>query len=451
MREYQTFDIKDTRTFKEKVLLWAKDQKVMCYLNSNVRENPKLTSQFEYLFGVDSVDQLSLKLQQASKQEGSFERLKNFYNEKQDWLFGYFTYDLKNELEDLKSENEDHIQFPKMHFFQPRYIFIIRKKSVTIGYIKGKDGTKGIEAIFEEVSSIKSLKLKVESLSRTYDVSRSTNLSKIQAKISKEKYLQAVEKIKEHIQRGDIYELNFCQEFFAENATINPIQVYNLLNEASPMPFSAYYRLDNRYLICASPERFIRKEQSKITSQPIKGTIQRGKDSEEDNALKKQLQEDEKERSENVMIVDLVRNDLSRTAERGSVKVDELCEVYSFNQVHQLISTVSAKLKKGVHFIDAIKHAFPMGSMTGAPKVRAMELIEAFESTKRGLYSGAVGYIAPHGDFDFNVVIRSILYNADENYLSFMVGGAITAKSAPEKEYEECLVKAKAMLEVFEN
>ena len=151
------------------------------------------------------------------------------------------------------------------------------------------------------------------------------------------------------------------------------------------------------------------------------------------------------------MIVDLVRNDLSRIAKRGSVKVDELCKVYTFKQVHQLISSVTAEIAEGIPPVEAIRASFPMGSMTGAPKISAMKIIEELEETQRGVYSGAVGYFSPDGDFDFNVVIRSILYNSDNKYLSFSVGGAITARSQPEKEYEECLLKAKAMREVLSN
>ncbi|PID89409.1 MAG: hypothetical protein CSB01_02115 [Bacteroidia bacterium] len=247
------------------------------------------------------------------------------------------------------------------------------------------------------------------------------------------------------MRRGDIYEINFCQEFFAEQVCINPEQLYNHLKKVSPTPYGCFYKTRNHYLLSASPERFIKKKGTKLISQPIKGTAKRGANKEEDDTIKHHLFTDAKERAENIMIVDLVRNDLSHTATKGSVKVEELCGIYSFPQVHQMISTVVANLRNDIHFVEAIKQCFPMGSMTGAPKIRAMKLIEQYESTKRGLYSGAVGYITPQGDFDFNVVIRSILYNATNKYLSFMVGGAITMQSNPEKEYEECLLKAKAI------
>jgi para-aminobenzoate synthetase component 1 len=209
--------------------------------------------------------------------------------------------------------------------------------------------------------------------------------------------------------------------------------------------------MKNNYLLSASPERYLKKEGELVISQPIKGTEKRATTKEEDLKLILALEKNPKERAENIMIVDLVRNDLSRFAIKGSVKVDELCKVYTFKQVHQLISTVSCKVKSTTHPVDIVKATFPMGSMTGAPKISALKIIEELEETKRGLYSGAVGYFTPTGDFDFNVIIRSILYNATKKYVSYSVGGAITAQSTPEKEYEECLLKAKAMKQVLLN
>ena len=268
-------------------------------------------------------------------------------------------------------------------------------------------------------------------------------------RIHKDEYHQKINKLLEHINRGDIYEANFCQEFYAENTCIQPHKIYKQLNEISTPPFATFLKVDEQYLLSASPERYIRKEGQKIISQPIKGTAKRFSDKVKDDEIAINLAKDIKERSENIMIVDLVRNDLSKTAIKGSVKVEELCKVYSFKQVHQLISTIVSEIDHTTHPVDVIKDTFPMGSMTGAPKVSAMKIIEELEETKRGLYSGTVGYFNPENDFDFNVIIRSILYNEENNYISFSVGGAITAKSIPEKEYEECLLKAKAMKKVL--
>ena len=236
--------------------------------------------------------------------------------------------------------------------------------------------------------------------------------------------------------------MNFCQEFFVENAALNPATLFHDLNALAQTPFAAFYKLNDTYIMCASPERFLKKSGQKLTSQPIKGTSKRGNTGGEDLDLKNELQNDPKNRSENVMIVDLVRNDLGKISETGTVKVNELFGIYSFPSVHQMISTIESTLKHDLPFTEALRQTFPMGSMTGAPKIRAMQLIEQYERTRRGVYSGAIGYITPTGDFDFNVVIRSILYNSMRQYASFQVGGAIIADSDAEKEYTECQIKA---------
>jgi para-aminobenzoate synthetase component I len=221
------------------------------------------------------------------------------------------------------------------------------------------------------------------------------------------------------------------------------------LNAISPTPFSGFFKLKDRYILSATPERFLCKRGNKLISQPIKGTAKRSADLAEDLRIKAALKVNIKEQSENVMIVDLVRNDLTKSAVKGSVKVDELFGIYSFPQVHQMISTISCELDPTVDLIEAIRNTFPMGSMTGAPKIKAMELIDQYERSKRGVYSGSFGCISPTGDFDFNVIIRSILYNAEEQYLSFQVGGAITYAANAEEEYEECLLKASAIMQVL--
>ncbi len=353
------------------------------------------------------------------------------------WQFGFVSYDYKNQIEpQLSSKNTDNILFPEKHFFSPELLFIISANKVEIQYEKSIYTKEQVTTLFNEILQLELCSILNESVKMT-------------PRLNKDEYLEKVKTLQQHIQLGDIYEINFCQEFYAENVTVNPINLYHKLNKKSPTPFSCFVKHNDNYLLCASPERFIKKIGDEISSQPIKGTIKRGSSEKEDAILKEQLKNDPKERSENIMIVDLVRNDLSKIAKKGSVKVDELCGIYTFPQVHQLISTVSAKIKEDISFDAILKATFPMGSMTGAPKVRAMEMIEEYEIAKRGLYSGTVGYIDSFGNFDFNVVIRSILYNQSTNYLSFFVGGAITNLSDPEKEYEECLLKAKAMFEVL--
>ncbi|MCK7559239.1 anthranilate synthase component I family protein [Chitinophaga sedimenti] len=274
-------------------------------------------------------------------------------------------------------------------------------------------------------------------------------LPPLQLRVNEKYYPEAVKSIQEHIAKGDCYELNYCIESYAQGIALKPLPLFNQLNALSPAPFAAYYKNEDQYLLCSSPERFLKKKGDQLISQPIKGTVKRLPDPAADAAAAAALQNSQKERSENVMVVDLVRNDLAHTALQGTVKVEELYGLYAFPQVHHPVSTITATLDPKYHFTDAIRHAFPMGSMTGAPKVRVMELIEQYEKTKRGLYSGSVGYITPEGDFDLNVVIRSILYNAESQYLSFQTGSAITAYSDAKKEWEECMLKAEAMRKVL--
>nr|WP_242528019.1 anthranilate synthase component I family protein [Muricauda sp. CAU 1633] len=368
----------------------------------------------------------------------SMDELKSFVGKNQDWLFGYFSYDLKNSLEDLVSQNFDGLGFPTLHFFQPSKIIKCNGENLHFLYLE--DCAHEIKEDFAQIKSMINLEQNKEDY----------HPIKIKMRIHKDAYFEKANTFLEHIHRGDIYEANFCQEFYANKVTIDPWETYKRLNAISEPPFAAFMRLDDRYLMCASPERYLRKQGTTLISQPIKGTSRRDENTTEDENLKKELAQDEKERAENIMITDLVRNDLSKSALKGSVAVEELCKVYTYKQVHQLISTVVAEIRADKNPVELIEETFPMGSMTGAPKISAMKIIEELEETKRGLYSGAVGYFDPEGNFDFNVVIRSILYNARRNYVSFSVGSAITAKSDPEREYQECLLKAKAMRNVLE-
>jgi para-aminobenzoate synthetase component 1 len=350
------------------------------------------------------------------------------------WKFGFVTYDFKNRGDNLTSKNLGRFSFPDMFFFNPTLILALKneKWEVLLNSSNTPYGTHSEPASHRSQTE--------------YVSSEKLNMK---PRLSKTEYIQRVQEIKTRIKLGEIYELNFCQEFYAENVKIDPLAVAERLRSLSPAPFSAFCRFGDKYLISSSPERFLKKTGQRLISQPIKGTKKRSKDQQEDVRLKEDLLLDEKERAENVMIVDLVRNDLSRIAKKGSVKVDELFGIYSFEQVHQMISTVSAELREEVSFVDILGATFPMGSMTGAPKIRAMQLIDQFENSRRGLYSGALGYITPEGDFDFSVVIRTILYDSANKYVSFSVGSAITDKSDPEKEYEECLLKATALLQAL--
>lgn len=430
MRKRISYQIADINSFKNALLHWSEQFEEAVWLDSN---NHKST--YHSFDAILAVDALTVKVTDS---QNAFEALKEYQKETKDWLFGYLSYDLKNDVEQLSSQNFDGLYFPDLYFFQPKKIISINGDIVSFNYLYMIDDE--IESDFQSLLAF---------VDNRTEKPKKTDI-RIKMRIFKDEYFKRVKRMLTHIHRGDIYEANFCQEFYAENTHIDPLRIYNKLNAISKAPFATYLKLGDKYLLSASPERYLKKEGQKIISQPIKGTAKRSQHSIEDDELKSALVSDEKERAENIMIVDLVRNDLSKSALRGSVVVEELCKVYSFKQVHQMISTVTAMVSVDKNPVDIIKETFPMGSMTGAPKVSAMKIIENLESFKRGLYSGAVGYFTPESDFDFNVVIRSILYNAAEKYVSYSVGGAITAKSIPEKEYEECLLKAKAMREVLE-
>ncbi|NMH88689.1 aminodeoxychorismate synthase component I [Flavivirga algicola] len=433
MRTTQIHSLDNPNQFKNQLLIWSQQFDDVVWLDSNDYEQKH--SKYDAVLAVDAFTSIQTNF------NGSFDMLKEYQTNVQDWIFGYLTYDLKNDVEDLKSSNFDSLQFPDLYFFQPKKLFLFKDDQVEIKYLNCVD-----DELENDLSDIQSGKVCHPERSR-----RVSNDIKIKLRIHKDEYFEKVNKMLAHIHRGDIYEANFCQEFYAENTKINPIETYLKLNRISKPPFATFLKFGDKYLLSASPERYLKKEGKTVISQPIKGTAKRSDNSLEDEVLKMALSQDTKERSENIMIVDLVRNDLSKTAVKGSVKVEELTKVYTFDQVHQMISTVVSTIEESTHPVDIIKSTFPMGSMTGAPKISAMRIIEDLEETKRGLYSGSVGYFSPTGDFDFNVVIRSILYNETKEYVSYSVGGAITAKSDPLKEYEECLVKAKAMRTVLES
>ncbi len=431
MRTATIKSISDTENFKKQLIHWANQFREVVFLDSN--NYSQKYSSYDLVLAVDAFTSIK------TDSKNAFQDLYQYQSQTKDWLFGYLSYDLKNDTEALQSHNFDGLDFPDLFFFQPKKLFLVKDNQVEIQYLRMCDDE--IDSDFNEITISQSEEL------TTYNLEHFS----IQQRISKENYLSKVAKMLEHIHRGDIYEANFCMEFFANDAKIEPLAIYQKLNEISEPPFAVYFRNNTQHLLSASPERYLRKEGTKVISQPIKGTAKRSVDTNEDEQSKLDLVHNEKERSENIMIVDLVRNDLSQTATKGSVQVEELCQPYTFKQVHQMISTVVSEVELTTSPIEILRTTFPMGSMTGAPKISAMQIIEELEETKRGLYSGAVGYFTPTNDFDFNVVIRSILYNATNNYLSFSVGSAITSLSDPAMEYEECLLKAKAMFEVLQS
>jgi para-aminobenzoate synthetase component 1 len=422
-----SFYVEKIDEFKQRMLNWVDRFGICCFMDSHdyadkYHRYDCIAAAGAYKFYSEDIDVLS--------------KLNNFCNEhKNEWIFGHLGYDIKNEIDNLQSTHTNKIGFPNVYFFIPEIVLCLNDHTLIIHSIR-----KNPAEIFAAINT--------RSINNS-NISSQKNIN-LSAALTENEYIEIVSKLQQHILRGDCYEINYCQEFFAENVHVDILSTYLKLLAISPTPFSCFYKLDNKYLLCASPERFLSKINQQIFSQPIKGTAARSKNPNADNIEKTQLYNNEKEKSENVMIVDLVRNDLSKVCEPSTVKVEELFGIYSFAQVHQMISTVSGMLKENISFTDIIKATFPMGSMTGAPKRRAMQLIEQYEKTKRQLFSGSVGYISPENNFDFNVVIRSIFYNADNRYLNFLVGSAITFYADAAKEYEECLLKAKAMREALQ-
>lgn len=414
------FVVEDINVFKQKVLNWLKQFNTFCFLDSS-----QYQGQYDFLVAAGA------KAIFESSETDALEAFQSFSNRRQGWLFGHLGYELTTSEKISHAAKADHLQFPDIFFFEPQILLSYKCDQLVI---EAEDPVEVFTAIDQ---------------SYVTSAGSGQQLPPVQSRMSREAYMATIEQLKKHIQRGDCYEINFCQEFYIDHADADPFLLFEKLNQKSPNPFSALYRLNDKWLLCASPERFIKKENDRIFSQPIKGTLRRTSsagDLEEERQL---LAESEKDRAENVMIVDLVRNDLSRICEEGSVKVDELFGIYSFPQVHQMISTISGTVNKQSDFKDIINATFPMGSMTGAPKVKVMQLIDQYEKSKRGIFSGALGYIQPGGDFDFNVVIRSIMYNQTTQYLSFQAGGGITIYSDAEKEWEESLLKAQAIKDVL--
>ncbi len=409
----EIFFVENTKAFKYKVLNWVNQFDTFCFLDNNHYQFE--TPSFDGLLAVGVKQSIELHAHSL------FQDIKEFHTKHAEWLFGHFNY---------PSATKDLQDFPAGYFFVPQYIIKIKEQQVTI-----ISSTLSPEVIFKEI----------ENYSDEFTHLNSNNVE-FKEEVSKEKYIETITQLQKHIQRGDCYEINFCHSFFANDATINPLYLYKQLTKISPNPFAALYKLKDKYCLCASPERFIKKTGTTIISQPIKGTSKRFiDDHQQDELSKNNLLKSEKDRSENVMIVDLVRNDFGKICMDGMVQVKELFGVYSFPQVHQMISTIQGEVSEDTHWSSIVEACFPMGSMTGAPKKRVMELIEQYEISPRGLFSGSIGYITPNGDFDFNVVIRSIIYNQIQKTISIKVGSGITIHSQPEEEYQECIMKVDAI------
>lgn len=433
---------------KQQMLTWASPFNICCFLDS--QGYPGASSSptgFECLLAAGAADSFSAPAGDA------FATLKKWTKTHRDWLFGHLGYGLAAETEPVPAAgadpedrpqmapgaediHPDPIRFPDLFFFVPQTVIELHPDHIRIGTLD----PAGPETIWREICNT------------TPQEAQAAPRITFTPRWTREEYLGTIGALQRHILRGDCYEINFCQEFFAQPVVLDPYSVWQALSKASPNPFSAFYRLDDRYLCCASPERFLKKTGAILLSQPIKGTAPRAHaDTLTDGLRAAALHRSPKDRAENVMVVDLVRNDLSKVCIPGSVRVPELFGVYPFPHVHQMISSVTGDLLPGTHWTQAIHACFPMGSMTGAPKNRVVQLIRQYERSPRGLFSGSVGYLTPDGDFDFNVVIRSLFYERQTGYLSYQVGSGITWYSDPAAEYEECLMKAAGIRKALGN
>lgn len=406
-------------SIKSKVLFWLKSYSTFAYLDNNEFEHQP--NRYELLVGADvatfiTIDEISATTHQ--------------------WRFGYIAYDYKNRVEPtLTSDNQDLQSAPDQDFFIPKIVVYIPFGQTELIVESNQDCQIILTAIL-------AINVPVE-----------IQMPHIhwQPLMSYQQYHTAVNTILQHIVEGDCYEMNFCSGQHATTVVeICPVSVFYKLNKINKAPFAACIQIKDIAVMAASPERFLHKQADTLTAQPIKGTIKRDKTTAYLDALQKaSLAGNSKEQAENVMIVDLMRNDMAKISEIGSVNVPELFGIYTFEFVHHMISTISSQLKQNTGFKEIIHASFPMGSMTGTPKYIVMQLIEAYEEAKRGVFAGAIGYISPDEDFDLNVVIRSLIYNTRRHTLSYYTGGAITIDSDPQKEYEEMLLKASGLAQIF--
>jgi para-aminobenzoate synthetase component I len=411
--------------FKRKILHWAASKPYAVFLDSCDTDIDRY-GRYEFIVGVGSAESLQFKDLEGLEATISADPFS--------WRFGALGYGLKNSIEPKLKSLDDQFEAisPEMHFFQAEIVISKPRDSKMLVFESGFS-----DSILAEIEATE------------IPPAEAIGFAGFKSNFSPDEYKSTVELLRQHIYEGDAYEINLSQSLSAQCKLPHPAAVWEKLIELSPTPFAGYAKWLDQHLLCASPERFLQLKRGKLLTQPIKGTAPRGHNPETDANFAETLRNSIKEQAENVMIVDLSRNDLHRSCEVGSVEVPHLFEVQRFPQVFHLVSTIAGQKRLDVHPIQAIRNAFPPGSMTGAPKVRACELISTYERNARGYYAGALGYFAPGGDFDLNVVIRSLYYDAKTEKLSYQVGGAITWDSNPAEEYAETLLKAKAIEGVF--
>jgi para-aminobenzoate synthetase component I len=429
MHSSSKFNYIDKKDFIRLVLNNLPNFSTFCVLHSNEINSPLLQDEYDFIIGIGAQKQFN----STNPHDWDFF---NSIEQENSFLMGFISYSYNKDFWKI-TEKKTTITPPANSFwFVPEYL-IYKKREDKEFIVFGENPLEFYHSILQS------------------DVQPICASSAFQHEflplLSKERYIQTIDKIREDIKNGDYYEMNFCQEFISKNFDSDPFLIWEKVRNSNRAPFSAFFRHESFFTISLSPERFLKKKEGCILTQPIKGTAMRGRTAEEDEKNQSNLKKSEKERAENIMIVDLVRNDLSRVCKVGTVNVEELCGIYSFKNVHQMISSVSGNLLKESSLGDILKNTFPMGSMTGAPKRMVVERASEYEASARGIYSGSIGYIEPNGNFDLNVVIRTLIIDTEKKIASFHVGGAITYDSDPIAEYEECMLKGKFWLDLFKS
>jgi para-aminobenzoate synthetase component I len=355
---------------------------------------------------------------------------------------GYFAYDMGHHIEKLPRTAVDDVNIPDSCFGLYDSIIAVDHQTKTT-YIIANGINEKPETEVEE------LKRKINNISaHSFIDNPGLACSEIQSNFTKEAYMKAVQRVKDYIRSGDIYQANLTQRFKCHTEEA-PFSIYSRLRQLNPAPFACYMNFGEGHILSSSPERFIRIQDNIIETRPIKGTKPRGGTAEEDRANKEELLSSEKDKSELLMIVDLERNDLGKVSKTGTVKVSELFYLEEYATVHHLVSTVTGEMKDNIDAIDVIQAAFPGGSITGAPKIHSMEIIDELEPTQRNIYTGSIGYLGFNGSIDLNIAIRTIVMKEGTAY--FQAGGGIVWDSDPELEYEETLHKAKALFKTLRN
>lgn len=365
---------------------------------------------------------------------------------------GYFAYELGRQVEELPKTTRDELKIPECYlcFYNCVIIYNHEKEEVYISHFdpRCRCNIHSIEQIKEEIEAISPGRYNEEMVSRGWKrIKEGEILSEFKSDFTKDEYLEGVNRIKEYIFAGDVYQVNLTQRFQTELGDIASWELYKRLMHINPSPFASYLNFDEVCVVSSSPERFLRVEGRDVETRPIKGTTKRGATPQEDARNKRYLFNDEKNRAELAMIVDLLRNDLGRVCKPGTVRVRAFPELETYASMHHLVSTITGELIENRGIGDLLTATFPGGSITGAPKIRAMEIIDELEPIERGIYTGSIGYLGFNGCADLNIVIRTIIVKEGKAHIQ--VGGGIVADSVDRDEYQETLLKANKLFKAF--